>query len=197
MKVLFIISLLISTICFSQKKDSQPQPVNLEEYERAAVCVYRGKYSKHNFREVFSFGQSKTIKLISFHATSNNRVIISEFISDSVHYKFNPDSSYWTEVKVLQDSSFFTLANILYNYQYKMDPPFQNESLCYNPRNAIIFYDAQQKVIAAIEICFECDKMIAFPATFNTGEMCLTKINMIKRLFKSSGIKYGVAVIKE
>lgn len=63
---------------------------------------------------------------------------------------------------------------------------------CYNPRNAILFLDIDNKVFEFIEICFECDKTEESSDKVNLGIMCNQKLDMVKEFFKEVGVEYGI-----
>jgi hypothetical protein len=65
------------------------------------------------------------------------------------------------------------------------------------PRNAILFLESQENVIADTEICFECMKYYSSwdKYTFNSlvgVEACDDVHIILKHFFKTAGIKYGI-----
>jgi hypothetical protein len=65
------------------------------------------------------------------------------------------------------------------------------EIQCYQPRNAIIFYNKSSEIIAVIEVCFECEKMQFFPKAFKVNYDCTNKFELFRKFFLQNGIKYG------
>lgn len=66
---------------------------------------------------------------------------------------------------------------------------------CYMPRNAILFLDSEDEVIAHTEICFECykynsDWSDAFDSLVGV-EACNDVFKILKYFFSTAGIKYG------
>ncbi|KAF2515282.1 hypothetical protein [Flavobacterium foetidum] len=66
--------------------------------------------------------------------------------------------------------------------------------MCYMPRNAVLFLDANNKIIAYLEICFGCDNYRSSDKRLNIGEYCNTKYKMLKSIFENSSIKYGISI---
>lgn len=95
------------------------------------------------------------------------------------------------ELRVLTLLQIDRLTDVLYNYGYA-GPIYSNETRdCYDPRNAILFLDSDGKSIAFIEICFECLSTRQSDEKVLTGEMCDSKLDMLRALFREAGIKYG------
>ena len=89
-------------------------------------------------------------------------------------------------------------SNILINYKVKDEykkPLILNEYACYMPRNSVIFFDENEKVICNFEICFECFKTNMFPDyginLYSQIEECSSRFDVLKNFFKKNGIKYG------
>ena len=59
------------------------------------------------------------------------------------------------------------------------------------PRNAILFYNIENKVIGFIEICFECNNYRTNDNKINLGEECMQKFKLLQEFFKDCGITYG------
>ena len=77
------------------------------------------------------------------------------------------------------------LLNILYNTNC-----FVSEaSACYEPRHSLIFYNAENKPFASIEVCLDC-----YGSRKTKGikeiEFCETKINKLREFLESIGIKH-------
>ena len=59
------------------------------------------------------------------------------------------------------------------------------------PRNAILFYDNENKLIGFIEVCFECRNYRTTDKRITLGEECNQKFDMLKEFFVECGIKFG------
>lgn len=95
------------------------------------------------------------------------------------------------------------MSNILINYKLKKDKLPKEYSIlgsdCYNPRNAILFLDSNEKIISYIEVCFECHQFYQMPKEtiinfnlFSNLEQSFKMIDLINDFMKINGIKYGV-----
>lgn len=60
---------------------------------------------------------------------------------------------------------------------------------CYQPRHLIVFYDSEEKVINALEICLSCIQIQSIN-NFNYPDLCEQKMDKLEKLFKSFGINY-------
>ncbi|RRA97112.1 hypothetical protein [Paenimyroides viscosum] len=63
---------------------------------------------------------------------------------------------------------------------------------CYMPRNAILFFDDNDKLFEFIEICFECNNYRTSSEKMNLNNNCTEKLNLLKEQFAKAGIKYGI-----
>lgn len=61
-------------------------------------------------------------------------------------------------------------------------------TLCYNPRNAILFYNDQDEVISYLEICFECDH-VRWLYPFGLTRFTTNQLLYLRRLFNKNGLK--------
>lgn len=63
---------------------------------------------------------------------------------------------------------------------------------CFDPRNAILFYDKAGKPLAFIAICYQCRKASVSEEKIKIGDPCRDKMELLKQFFREAGIKYGV-----
>jgi hypothetical protein len=80
----------------------------------------------------------------------------------------------------LTQSQIDSLSNILLNFRLKTKGNvYSTVKGCYTPRNAILFLDKAENLIAFIEICFECDHIYgSHPSldSMTSFRLCLEKI---------------------
>lgn len=90
-------------------------------------------------------------------------------------------------------------------FNYRANPKAKElgmqTSKCYTPRNAIMFVDASNKVVAYIEVSFECNRFVIRPDVdwFNQLSLlsgCDGKYAILKELFRRKKIGYGVDAMK-
>jgi hypothetical protein len=106
---------------------------------------------------------------------------------------FNPEL--YNETATLSSEQINKLSDIIFNFTYKKIPYAMEDIKCYIPRNAILFLDADNRIIAYLELCFSCKHFRSSDKKISIGEYCSTKYEMLKSVFESSGIKYGISEI--
>jgi len=103
------------------------------------------------------------------------------------------------ESYILNSKEEMELLDVLINYNYKPRSAHSTMSVTciFSPRNAILFCNKTGEVIAYLEICFECSLFqfspkSSVPKNLDGWDFCEEKLDKIKGMFRSSGIKYGV-----
>jgi hypothetical protein len=148
--------------------------------------------------KLYPFNNTNKIQLVSFKSSLDSS--FGEYYKDSLPRK-NDTICYSKlyEIKTLENSQLDPLTDIIYNYGFKFkykgkrNVYFIGSVLqCYNPRNAILFLDKDNKVFEFIEICFECEKKRTSSDKVSLGVECNQKLQLVKKVFKDNGIKYGV-----
>ncbi|MGC4041802.1 MAG: hypothetical protein QM710_13730 [Flavobacterium sp.] len=147
----------------------------------------------------FPFSKSTQIKLISLKSKSEE-IVGQDLIKhiDSIRIGkdiFKPE--FYTEVATLNTAQTNELTNVIFNYTYKKKPYSISAANCYMPRNAILFLDNNNVIIAYLEFCFSCDGFRTSSKDFGIGEYCSEKYEMIKAIFKESEIVYGITETEE
>jgi hypothetical protein len=104
------------------------------------------------------------------------------------------------EYKDLSSAGIDSLTDILYNVGYT---PVKGEIMgstgpsCYEPQNAILFYDAKGKVTNYIELCFHCHRYLYSSSQTRAIDYCSQKFDMLKRYFSYQGINFDMQVRSE
>ena len=146
----------------------------------------------------YPFKNANQIQLVSFKSSFDT--IVGEYYKDSLP-RMNDTVCYSKlfELKILISSQIDTLTDLIYNYgfKFKYKPKgkvyFIGSILeCYNPRNAILFVDKDNKVFEFIEICFECERTRTSSDNLSLGVDCNQKLQLIKSFFEDTGIEYGI-----
>ncbi|MCZ4242719.1 hypothetical protein [Pedobacter punctiformis] len=216
-KTVFIVLLwLFGFTSFAQKMKTKsmppPIPPGRKEYNNQInnqICKYRNSYSAQYRLKFYPFNKYQKVALISFEQSnypepklimidSSKNTPIANVEIDSIGYfpvknhKFYPSKA--KEIKILSPLQINALTNILYNYGYasvKKNQVLVIERFgCYNPRNAILFFDEKDNVAAYIELCFECRGNELSSDKIEIGVLCEGKYDLIKKFFLSAGIKY-------
>lgn len=210
LKMPFFAPLLFLVQSLSAQKDT----THLSFMEPTTKGVYSapcGKKSHLSFAsriKHYPFNLSAQIQMISFEGfvkiTDNGEFNI--FGANTIMFN-GLDSigirvAEMKEIRTLTLQQIDSLTDILYNYGIIEKLLYRNSigarvmswsaSGCYEPRNAILFRDAGGRVMAFIEICFKCQNSRESSPKISLGEMCEQKLDMLKALFRQTGIKYGI-----
>lgn len=197
-----LLLLLISFYCSAQDKLHKLTPSQSEQY-----CVYVVKHDAAKRRSFYPFSKSVKIELIGFlDEVKWNHIIktsdSARYLNKEMYIKLD-DNSYMLNNRRLMSKTILTpaaidqLIDILYNYKYPPNKSTNGTILidepvgCYNPRNAIVFIDARNRIIEYIEICFECSKETFSSPAIRRLSYCGQTFNMLKDFFVDNGIKYG------
>ena len=165
---------------------------------------------------MFPFNVAKKVIYISFYGSElgfdeyldeNGKLIKSDSLLD-IHltklavkvFNLKANSKYYVKEFVeLNQAQINDLSNLAFNFIIKKRPEnmLMYQANCYTPRNAILFLDNEEKVIAHTEICFECRQYYSDwdEKTFDSlvgVEACDDVFKILKHFFKNTGIKYGI-----
>jgi hypothetical protein len=187
MKKIFILILgiFLATFSFAQKlKLKPPSPDTYSKRELAQdrknhTCTHKTYTSFSKRLKNYPFNKVAQIKLVSFEGFQIPK------IGDSICLEK------MSEIKTLSLRQIDTLTDVLYNIGFGGLILTIEEIKCYQPRNAILFYDSRDKIFAYIEICFECQHTLMSDERIDIGDICDQKFDMIRKLFSNAGIKYG------
>ena len=194
---LIAVVLLISLVASGQKKQAGVPPIlTKKELEREATnhkCVRKENKSFSVRLKNYPFNLAAQIQFVSFKGTIDTSEYHDLKMNDSLP-RLNDTVCYskLEEVKTITFSQADELTDILYNYGYAGQTSLGSFADCYLPRNAILFLNPQGKVFEFIEVCFECRKTEVSSKNISLGQMCDQKISMLKDLFRTVGIEYGV-----
>ncbi|KPE52725.1 hypothetical protein [Chryseobacterium indologenes] len=93
------------------------------------------------------------------------------------------------ESKTLTRSEISELTDVIYNTCNKYYISVVSTNGCFFPRNAILFYDKNDKVFAYFEICFECSGIVSSPKNMLAPiEACEYLYPELEKFFKSKGV---------
>ena len=189
--ILFFICILSLSQSMGQHLHGEPRTKKqFKEEKENHNCIETSKYTPEERRKFYPFDTSTVIKIVSF-----------DNLGDSAFAHVLPiknaeiDFSKITENKTLNSEQIDALTNILYNVTYKGEIFFLWGTGCYNPRNAILFYDSHEHLLEFIELCFECHEQRLSSDKIQLGDLCNQKSNLLKDYFLKAGIEIGT--IKE
>jgi len=179
---------LICSSLFAQIKELENLSIEEQDslMEKNSHCMHRDKYSTAQRKLFYPFNRTEFVSLISFQDT------ISEFSSHLPVKKGILDSKMVKEEIRLSKADIDKLTDLFFNYGYISQKygVIIDRMACYDPHNAILFFNEKRKVIAYVEICFDCLGMKFSSKKINTGENCTEKFSMLKDFFISKGIKF-------
>ncbi|SFO76056.1 hypothetical protein SAMN05428949_6525 [Chitinophaga sp. YR627] len=172
--------------------------LHAQEISFSGNCGPSGKtsYPPATRMKHYPFNEESEVRLISFDGLVE--------ISDRDTFKVRsmdpvllgdpaPPADTIKENLRLTQSQVDTLTNILFNYGYGTHRPKSTSVVdCFDPRNAILFFDKNGKALAYIAICYQCRKASVSNERIIIGDACLDKLQLLKKFFKEGGIKYGV-----
>ncbi|MGH1517823.1 hypothetical protein [Chryseobacterium sp. JK1] len=93
------------------------------------------------------------------------------------------------ESRTLTSAEVSELTDVIYNTCEKYYIGVVSTSGCFFPRNAILFYDKNDKVFAFFEICFECSGIESLPRKMlEPIEACEYLYPELEKFFKSKGL---------
>ena len=144
-------------------------------------CHYVKKFNEQQRLQFYPFNVSDTIKLVSFRYHANSYPIHKDsLLIDSL-----------IETKILTNDQVNKLTDIMYNNFFKKQPNYDVTSLCFLPRNAILFVDKNGKLKEHIGICFHCDNYTKSSEEIKMGDDCDQKMEKLRKFFIAAGIKFG------
>ncbi|AZA85317.1 hypothetical protein EG349_00155 [Chryseobacterium shandongense] len=186
-KLLFFVFIVVFSISYSQKKFSTNEIFNTSPLQKA-VKVKIISYNINFISEVRTplppIGgkiDSAVIKRI----IENQKFPIS--LKNSIE---NEDLVGIDEMKILNFKETFDLFKLLYNTCGKFPNQLRSVSMCFFPRNAILFYDENDKVFDFLEICFECQRMEPLSEeSTEINDVCDNFYSNLEKFFQSKGLQ--------
>lgn len=189
--------------------------VNASAQDEESQCVRINNFSVEERNQNYPFSQSKKIlfvsykesieKLESFQRKKSN-INSEEFIYGEImskYFKFlkydysRYDPDCFEEKIELNEDQKNELTDIIYNIGKNIDTNLRTGSGCYTPRNAILFFDENDKLFEYFIICFSCNVISPSVTSFSFNDDCAEKLTFLKDLFAKAGIQYGVTNKKQ
>ncbi len=214
-----IFSVLIFIFC-SVFIVGQKQKSNYSKNPIAELNDYTSSEGKVNkYYKPLSFGQriknypfnkASKIKIVSYNITLSKRtsfepIPIPRTKEDSVkvlEFKNRAKSIDFRDIletqsekgieqsKTLNLNEISKLTHILFNTCNKYYIIERSQSGCFFPRNAVVFYDDNDKIFEIMEICFECGGIETYPTDFfDWRESCEYIYPELEKFFNLIGLK--------
>ena len=167
-------------------------PSNSQEQNSADLCIQKKSINSEKRLKIYPFNIASEIKFVSFKnlETQDGETFYDGHSIPKLNGKV--DVVKLLEVKVANIYEINSLTNILFNYGLKRESNTIETVGCYEPRNAILFYNSNGEIFEYIEICFQCKQMYYGNNKADIVQNCVIKLDLIKQIFLKSGIKFGI-----
>ncbi|MEL1244277.1 hypothetical protein AAEO56_08410 [Flavobacterium sp. DGU11] len=191
--------------------------ISLAGFSQEYKCGYYGKKTVEQRNKMFPFNKTKKAVLVSYsnHVLQNpDAELTDELTLDEAKvinpkiigkYEFKLEGSertrvyFITEEKELDVNGKNEISNILCNYTMEKQPGKFSAvgTMCYFPRNSVLFFDANDTIICCFEICFECQNTAFWPDpnginNYSKATACEGRFDVLKHFFGKMGIVYGI-----
>jgi len=196
------------------RKKTTPKPLTSKQFELLSKrhkdwfddCVFTSRYTVDQRLKKYPFSKAVKVLAVSYRCLN---VPEDQAVQDSLEkgllsaeekklrgglhiVKDSLDYSTLQEFKQLNQDQINQLTNLIYNTNYKkIGFNSTGGASCYNPRNAIIFFDEKGKVYDYLEICFACQHYASKSDRLDVGVVCTQKYDMLRKYFISVGVTYG------
>ncbi|HEX8575417.1 MAG TPA: hypothetical protein VF677_03905 [Flavobacterium sp.] len=207
-KLLITILLLLSANLFAQKKDIPPPPSPIKNAKKSSDknANYKPVLLDKRLKK-FPFKNATKIEIISFNLETDEPIEVSILVSKDSIFKNNSkkENSVFVRLstlvaqrnlegvnqrKILTLNAIDNLTDILYNTCSKYNSYSYDKNGCYNPRNAILFYNDSGEIYEYLEICFECNQMFAEPKKIpGLQDYCNVAYTDLEAFFSKNGIE--------
>jgi hypothetical protein len=201
-KGLFLLTIVL--FCQCQKKYRFPKDPEKRIIE--PECGWFGTMNVEERRKTFPFNEAAKVLLISY---GDYEVTILERdpklpdneIKTPILKTFKAFNSVYSayEIVELNQQQLDSLSHFAFNYKSKMVEGIFTTALraCYTPRNSILFFDKNEKIILNIEMCFECKRIYFTPAqpSYAFDARC-QDLSLFRAFFKQCNVHYGVDSLK-
>jgi len=158
-------------------------------------CVFTNKLTLEQRLKKYPFSGATKIVVVSYRsAGEKNGESVNERLKKNLHITNGIlDNTSIIELKILSAKQISELTNIIYNtnYRNRHQKPVLTSFNCYEPRNAILFYQEDGKIYDYLEICFECRRTSSLSDRITIGTDCNQKLDLLQNFLISAGIKYG------
>ena len=174
--------------------------------KQAHECKEYKRYSNTRLWNIEPFKSAKKIEIVSFPFNvimKFDSTVMKEVIEEEYDYlpikNGELDMRFIKEKIKIDSSSTLSFMNILFNIGFRGKPRMMEETKCYSPRHAVLFYDNKDSIKPYIyyEICFECQHFYVLEDKrdvsdkYLLGDFCDGKYKLLETLFRNIGIKEG------
>lgn len=183
MKTLWILLFALPLRLFAQEELPPPPPpsAKMDEKIKNDYCKWDSKYDDKQLMQLAPFKDAVLIKLVSLDP--------GKPFADSGQV-VSLDSSYWIHAQVLPAKDYRDLANVMYNFlpAKSYDPKNTWEERGYQPTQAVLFYNKDQKLIAVTELSYKTNKIRTWPGNTGGEKKCSTALSLYLGLFRRANL---------
>jgi len=172
-------------------------------------CLFTNKHTVANRLKKYPYSAAIKIMLVSYYGGGqpNQDIKIDSPFTTSIpsthvrnkHYmglvikNKKLDYSPLIETKVLNRKQVEELTNIVFNYDFAgmKNYTVTGFAACFEPRNSILFFDKNGKILDHLDICFQCHNYESASKNLSIGTNCAQKFDMLARFFIKAGVRYG------
>lgn len=165
-------------------------------------CIETHKYSLKQRLSFYPFNKAVKIVAVSYMAemsfsmspymVKDTSELFTKQRLSGLHFKKNGglDSTTLIEIKTLNKAQINQLTNIIYNIS-NSKPSVSPGTMCAPYyRNALIYFDKNDKIFDYLEICFQCEQTTSKSEKLYVGDDCIQKFDILKKFLRGSGVNY-------
>lgn len=130
-------------------------------------------------RAFYPFNVAKQVKLVSFNVLDYGLPTTKKSVNVSKLH----------QVISLKQPEIDSLTDILYNTRARYYILKMSTSGCYDPHNAVLFFDKNNKVFEYIEICFDCHQVRYSNEKVVVFDDCVYTFDDLKSYFQTFELK--------
>lgn len=190
-----------STKLKSKKKKAQ-ETNTIDHWEKNykiefSDCAFTNKYTAQQRLAMYPFSKAAKVLAVSYKyrgIDTDEAISLNKFPRRGLYINNGIlDTTTLIETKKLKPEQTDELTNLIFNTGYKNKSELHSIDFgkCFEPRNALIFLNSDDKVIDYLEICFECKQNYSKSELFDIGILCNQKYQLFSNYFKSIGVSYG------
>jgi hypothetical protein len=147
------------------------------------------KYTVQDRKSFYPFNKATQIKLVSFGEQYDSSNVSHRAKFELPKLNDTICTVRLDQIKELSWEQVDTLTDIFYNTCSRWTIIERTEMGCYLPRNAIIFFDKQNKPFEYIEVCFECHGIKYSNKEVVGTEACDLMYKDLQSFFRIHGLK--------
>ncbi len=185
-KLPFIILILISSVFFGQKKISTAEILNsfpLKKAVKIKIVSYNIDFPGIALPPPPPKIASDPAAVKKWEESLKKPIDINDILSKENLVGID-------ESKTLTLAEIHQLYNVIYNTCGKFVGGNVMVNKCFFPRNAVLFYDENDKVFDIFEICFECDGLrTSSKETMFINDQCSKFYPELEKFFQSKGLQ--------